>query len=66
MAQFLLQVRDYIYSALYEPNLGYFDAKSDAVGTIPEPIWFDRIQGKFHGLLFSYVVLAIVVSIQQW
>lgn len=39
-------VRDYIHSALYEPHLGYFAAKSNAVGAITEPIWFNRMQGR--------------------
>jgi hypothetical protein len=39
-------VRDYIHSALYDPQSGYFSAKAEAVGTISEPIQFSLLQGE--------------------
>ncbi|KAH9568523.1 hypothetical protein CY35_03G082200 [Sphagnum magellanicum] len=39
-------VRDYIHSALYDPQSGYFSAKAEAVGTISEPIQFSLLQGR--------------------
>jgi hypothetical protein len=39
-------VRDYIHSALYDPQSGYFFAKAEAVGTISEPIQFSLLQGE--------------------
>ena len=42
----LFQVRDFIHQALYNPQNGYFSAKPEAVGIIPEPISFNTIKGK--------------------
>lgn len=39
-------VRDFIHDALYHPRHGYFSAKSEAVGMLPEPISFNRFTGR--------------------
>ncbi|CAM6121675.1 unnamed protein product [Calypogeia fissa] len=39
-------VRDFIHSALYDEKDGYFAARSDAVGALPEPLNFSRFEGR--------------------
>lgn len=41
-------VRDFIHDALYHPHHGYFSAKSEAVGMLPEPILFNHFTGRRH------------------
>jgi hypothetical protein len=48
--QFVLQVRDFIHSALYHPLHGYFSQKSRSVGVLPNTIRFNQLQGH---ILFS-------------
>ncbi|KAG6549180.1 hypothetical protein Mapa_009165 [Marchantia paleacea] len=38
-------VRDFIYSALYDENQGYFSVRSSAVGELPTPINFNALEG---------------------
>ncbi|BBN09643.1 hypothetical protein MPTK1_4g21440 [Marchantia polymorpha subsp. ruderalis] len=42
----IVLVRDFIYSALYDENQGYFSARSSAVGELPTPINFNSLEGK--------------------
>eukprot|EP00261_Vitis_vinifera_P019707 XP_010650266.1 PREDICTED: protein arginine methyltransferase NDUFAF7 homolog, mitochondrial isoform X1 [Vitis vinifera] len=39
-------VRDFIWSALYDPNHGYFSHRSGSVGMLEESIKFNRLQGR--------------------
>ncbi|XP_034686375.1 protein arginine methyltransferase NDUFAF7 homolog, mitochondrial isoform X2 [Vitis riparia] len=39
-------VRDFIWSALYDPNHGYFSQRSGSVGMLEESIKFNRLQGR--------------------
>ncbi|ERN01817.1 hypothetical protein AMTR_s00089p00047210 [Amborella trichopoda] len=42
----LVQVRDFIRSALYDPNYGYFSTRSGSVGFLPKSIKFNQLEGR--------------------
>ncbi|CAN1144478.1 hypothetical protein LINPERPRIM_LOCUS36441 [Linum perenne] len=39
-------VRDFIHSALYDPDHGYFSQRSRSVGVLEKSIKFERLQGR--------------------
>ncbi|KAI3880383.1 hypothetical protein MKX03_020864 [Papaver bracteatum] len=39
-------VRDYIHSALYDPNYGYFSKRSGSVGMLESSIKFNKLEGR--------------------
>ncbi|KAI3915615.1 hypothetical protein MKX01_015440 [Papaver californicum] len=39
-------VRDYIHSALYDPNYGYFSKRSGSVGMLETSIKFNKLEGR--------------------
>lgn len=39
-------MRDFIHSALYEPNHGYFSKRSGPVGVMESSIKFNRLEGR--------------------
>jgi hypothetical protein len=53
------QVRDFVRSALYDPNHGYFSKRSGPVGVLDSSIRFNQLDGNppFYLLLGSFYCL---------
>ena len=54
---FDVQVRDFIRSALYDPNHGYFSKRSGPVGVLDRSIRFNQLEGTYLELFSSFSLL---------
>jgi hypothetical protein len=45
------QVRDFVKSALYDPNHGYFSKRSGPVGVLDSAIRFNQLEGAYSRVL---------------
>ncbi|CAM8911753.1 unnamed protein product [Rhodiola kirilowii] len=50
-------VRDFIRSALYDPNHGYFSQRSGSVGVLEQSIRFNQLQGTCAKGILDYIML---------
>lgn len=54
-----MQVRDFVRSALYDPNHGYFSQRSGSVGVLEKSIKFNQLEGTY---IVIYLLLFQCIS----